>query len=84
MIPVAFDEENAVLDSPPQIADICEPLSVWVGQSQTGIPLVISCWKVTLEEIIEIQRTGRIWLTVMGAGMPPVQVSGTKPFEETT
>ncbi len=80
MIAVAFDEENAVLDRPPHMtADECDPLPVWLGMA-SNIPLIISCYKMTAEELAEINRTGRVWLTVVGRGMPPVLLQGQNPF----
>lgn len=82
MIPTAFDEENMVLNKPNAMtANQCEALSVYRGQYVDGTPVVISCWKMTAEEMEEVKRTGRIWLTVMGATMPPAHLSGVHPFK---
>lgn len=81
MTPTAFDEENAVLDPPVDMTlDECSVLSVYKGNMQDGTPVVISCWKPTKEEWEEIQKTGRVWLIVYGNGMPPVALTGNKPF----
>lgn len=81
MVPTAFDEENGVLDSPPgMFPDECEPLSVWRGP-YVDYPVVISCWKITDEEFANICMTRRVWLMVYGYSMPPVILSGIKPFE---
>lgn len=40
----------------------------------------ISCWKLTPQELEEVMKTGRIWLTVMGDTHPGVAVNGIKPF----
>jgi hypothetical protein len=82
MMPTAFDEENGVLDRPHEMSiDECEPLSVWQGETETGQPVVISCWKPTQDELAEIQRTGRVWLFVFGRSMPPVALMGFSPFD---
>jgi hypothetical protein len=82
MKPTAFDEETGVLDAPLGMSpDECEPLSVYRGNMQDGTPCVISCWKPTAEEIAEIQRTGRVWIIVMGQTMPPISPTGHYPFE---
>lgn len=81
MQPTAFDEENCVLDKPKELSsDECAALSVWRGISTKGIPVVISCWKMTKEELEEISKTGRVWLMVCGPTMPPCAVEGLKPF----
>jgi hypothetical protein len=78
MIPSSFDEVNLVLDAPPTLPDL-EPLNVFVGLISPTQPVIISCWKMTKEEIEEFTRTGRVWLVVQGMGMPPVLLSGIKP-----
>lgn len=83
MMPTAFDEENGFLDAPAGMSpDDCDSLSVWRGVIDNGTPVVISCWKPTAEEMEEIQRTGRIWILVMGTTMPPIAPTGHKPFQE--
>ena len=82
MIPTSFDESNGVLDKPPGMTyDECEVLSVWRGESSDGVPLVVSQWKPTREELDEINRTGRVWLIVLGHTMPPASLDGNSPFE---
>ena len=81
MISTSFPEENLVLDPPPGVAnEEIECLPVCAARMIDGTPVIISCWKVTMEELKEIQRTGRVWLMVMGPVMAPVVVSGKNPF----
>lgn len=81
MISASFDESNHVLGRPVDMTDDeCDPLSVAIVQFADGIPGVVSCWKLTQDEVDEFTRTGRIWLTVLGATMPPVSVSAINPF----
>lgn len=72
MIAVSFDESNFVDD---ESSAIC----VFRGTID-GNPVVISCYKVTAQELEEINRTKRVWLGVMGQSMPSVFVAGTNPF----
>ena len=82
MIPTGFEGENAVLDRPDSMTvDQCEPLSVMRAKTEDGLPVVISCWKATAEELAEINRTGRVWLVVFGPSMQPARLCGAKPFE---
>jgi hypothetical protein len=77
----SFDEANTVLDKPADMThDQCESASVCRTQYDDGTPVVISCWRVTKEELEEIQRTGRVWLTIVGQTMPPAYVGGANPF----
>jgi len=81
MVPCSFDESNAVLGRPADMsADQCDPLSVLRAVTADGLPVVISCWKLTREELDELRRTGRVWLVVFGETMPPVALDARKPF----
>jgi hypothetical protein len=81
MIPTSFEESNHVLDKPPGMTyNECQALSVWRGFDEGNQPVVISCWKVTQEELEEIQQTGRVWLRISGQTMPPTLLQGTNPF----
>ncbi len=81
MVPASFDQDNKVLDKPPDMDD-CTALSVFQGVDVDQRPVVISCWKVTQAELNEILRTGRVWLVVYGMGMPPVALMGTSPWPD--
>lgn len=76
--PCGFQEANGSLGAPKGQAGV-EPLIVFRNGRET-----ISCWKVTAEELEEIQRTGRIWVRVLGNTTFPLLVTGTKPFVEQT
>lgn len=81
--PAAFDESNGVLSKPESLThEQCEALSVWRGPNVDGENVVISCWKLTKEELDEINRTGRLWLIIWGGTMPPSCIMGTRPFIE--
>lgn len=79
MIPCSFEESNGYLSAPNNMPE-CEVLSVYRGKDSDGIPFVISCFKLTKEEMIEIQQTGRVWLSVVGKSMNPVHLSVDSPF----
>lgn len=84
MIATAFDEENGVLDPPPGVSiDDVHALSVFRGEMSNGTPVIISAWKPTTEEWEEMRRTGRVWVLIQGHTMPPIAVTGIKPFETT-
>ena len=81
MIATAFNEENGVLDAPPGVSpEACSMLSVWRGEMEGGIPVVISCWKPTPEEWEEMRRTGRVWVIIQGHTMPPIAPTGINPW----
>ena len=80
-VPTSFDESDAVLGRPSEMTDDqCGPLSIKRVEYSDGTPVVISCWKLTQEELDEINKTGRVWLGILGVTMPPSWISGTKPI----
>lgn len=82
MFPAAFDEANAILSAPDGMThDECDPLEVCRTQTPDGKTVVISCWKLTADELERINRTGRVWLMIWGQTMPPIAVLGESPFE---
>ena len=75
----SFDEANAVYGKPEGMsADECNPLSVMRGHVG-NLPCLVSCWKPTQAEMDEIQRTGRVWLVIVGYMLPPLYLAGHKP-----
>ena len=82
MIPSGFKESNCVFDKPSNMTyDDCYAIEALKGTLEgINVPAVITCWKLTQEELDEINKTGRVWLIVYGTGMPPVTISGIKPF----
>jgi len=41
---------------------------------------VICCWKSTLVERVRLLFTGRIWVSVLGSGVPPMLLTTKKPL----
>jgi len=71
--PLAFPEANVIYYPPAGMEDDVLPLHV-----RRGDGCLISCWKLTAEEVAEILRTGVVWLSVLGRGLPPVMISGRR------
>lgn len=88
MLPIDFPQKNFVFTKPQDMTDEqCCDLSVWRGPvpvDEVGncYPAIISCWKFSKEDLEEIQRTGVIWLSITGNGMPPVSLFTENPFVE--
>lgn len=81
MFATAFDEETNVLGPPEGMTEEdVYSLSVWQGKDEDGQSRVISCWKLTKEELEIINKTGRVWLHVLGDTMPPVALEVASPF----
>ena len=81
MIATSFAESNAYLDSPANMSpEQCHPLSVARTQMTDGTYVIISCYKLTSDEVEEFRRTGRIWMIVAGDLMPPIALTAINPF----
>jgi hypothetical protein len=75
--PVRFDGANVALQ-PPEGAENVEPMPVF----RNGISCT-SCWALSPEEVVEVARTGRIFVTVMaGPTQPPIFVAGEENTRE--
>jgi len=80
MNPVKFPEQNLVYGKPEGMTDDeCSPLPVFKGKVG-GFPGIVSCWKLSEEELEEIQRTGVIWLNIVSYSHPPVELMAKSPF----
>ena len=65
---INFTGSNLTLKAPPGRDDV-EDLHVM--RNRAG---VISCWQLEPEEIEEVQRTGKIYLEILGPTMAPAFV----------
>ena len=87
MVACSFPESNGALSPPDGLTeDQVTSLAVWRGYApaegmEDPVPMTISCWKPTKEEMDEFQRTGRVWLFIWGGSMPPACLSMTNPFQ---
>lgn len=88
MLPTTFPEQNCIFNKPADMTDDqCMALPVWKGEAVCDdegnkMPVIISCWQLSKEDLEEINRTGRVWLSITGAGMPPASVFTENPFAE--
>lgn len=81
MLPTTFEGYNFVYTKPGSMTDEqCMDLPVFKGLDANGLPVIVSCWRFSKEDLEEIQRTGCIYLSVCGTGMPPVGLFTENPF----
>ena len=80
MTSTSFKESNHVLDTPKGSQINCDALSVFVGQTDDQTPVVVSCWKLTKDEIDDLLKTGRLWCIIVGQTMPPITLTTVNPF----
>lgn len=84
---VEFPEQTTVYGKPKGWKEEdCYGLPVsqaFYGNSDgNGVCCLISCWQLTPEEMEEVKRTGKIYLSITGSGMPPVSLYTENPFSE--
>lgn len=90
MLPIDFIEKNFVYTKPEGWTDEqCSDLPVWRGnvaidEAGNTAPAIISCWQLSKEDLEEIQKTGRIWLSVTANVQPPVSIFTENPFIQQT
>lgn len=50
------------------------------GDEIIEVPVVVSKWKLTEEELKEVNETGCVYLVVIGVTHPPLYLVGESPF----
>lgn len=62
----------------------CGDLPAWQGEEQysdgTKTRVVISCWELSPEDMEEVKRTGKIYMSVAGQAVPPIALMVKSPF----
>lgn len=83
--PVAFPESNLTLVGSPEdrAAGTVLDLPTHRYRDLDGHPHVISCWKLSPDELAEIVRTGLVWFHSWGETHPPISIQGASPFRVT-
>ena len=77
MRPVKFPESNSSLARPEGMTkEECALLPTYQGQGK-----MISCWKLTDEDLKILFETKQVWLHVWGGFHPPTYVGAEKPTE---
>lgn len=81
MMPIQFPESNFTFEKPKGMTDEqCLPLSVFKGKNPDDFPVIISKWQLSKEDLEEINKTGTIWLQVLGEVTPPIGIFTEYPF----
>lgn len=80
-MPIDFEHANANFHKPKDMTDEqCQTLPAWRGNYPDGQSVIISCWKLSKEDIEEVLKTGVVWLHVVGGITPPVSIDTQNPF----
>jgi hypothetical protein len=83
MKPTSFKETNHLLGAGnnPGTGDLPIARSLMDIEGRP-FPCIISCWKLSPEELELIQQTGKVWIAVMGVGSPPIMPMISHPFAD--
>jgi len=96
--PTTFPEANYSYGAPPdwdsEKDGECGALPLWkieysvdakTGETVSTTPQMVSCWelpKMSLWQRLKFAFSGKVWLTVTGAGHPPVSLNTECPFQK--
>lgn len=69
--PTEFPGMTGSLKPPPGDEERVGPLPVRRLEGR-----VVSCWRLSPEELAEVQRTGVVWLSIFGHTHAPVAITG--------
>lgn len=76
MNPIGFKQSNSVFLAPPGKEKEVDQLPVFIDNKQ-----IVSCWKLSENDIERLKDDPRIWLGVLGQGHPAVWLDTRNPFQ---
>lgn len=83
MVPTSFLEENVLLGVPPGLSsEQCESITAYQGFQEDGMPVTVTCWKFTKEDLEQLRKTGRLWLVHAGHDVSPIYPTTENPFSQ--
>lgn len=80
-LPATFREQNQVLAAPRDEAGQAEE-GVWDIPCAVHQHGVITCWKFSPAMTEELQRTRRLYVSILGHSIPPMSLTVASPFLE--
>lgn len=85
MKPKKFDQCNYVWEAPPGQEDSVNAMHAFKGvEDGTGLPITISAWVVTDEDLERIKKERTVFLRVYGKGHPVVSLNSENPWGDET
>lgn len=76
--PVAFPQVNFTYTKPASMTDEeCGSLPCFRSPNFT-----VSCWSMALRDRLRVLVTGKVWLTLVMNGHPPVSIGASAPFAQ--
>ena len=81
MIPVRFAQANIEMQPPPGEEENVHTLWCWRGTYGDGTPGFVSAWRPTPEELVRLNLGEPIFLSILGASLPPHVFTLYNPLE---
>ena len=83
MLPIDFEEANFTFTKPKNMTDEeCSDLRVFMGVDTENKPCIVSKWKLSKEDIEEINNGGYLYIQIAGHQMPPISAYTENPFAQ--
>lgn len=75
---VSFPHQNITFTKPENMTDEeCGSLPAFKGEGH-----LISCWKLSEDDLKRVNETGIIWFDMLGNQQPPICLSTESPFND--
>lgn len=83
MRPIRFEAANQVFTRPPGWKEEdCSDIHAFRGKDASDRNVIITCWKPTDAERVQIAAGEPVFLTLLTDGLPPHYIGTKDPFEE--
>ena len=79
MIPVTFEQYNVLMRGDSE--NTHEGLSMIELPAYSDGQKMVTCWQLNKEDLDELNRTGKIWLTIFLPVHPPVWLDADCPIK---
>ncbi len=79
---VDFEHANITMQKPEGMSEEdCYDVRACVCLSTNDLPMVVTKWEITEEDIEKIRKMGGVYLGIVGSTMPPAFVTADDIFE---
>lgn len=81
---INFPGANVRLDAPPGLEEQVHDIVAYKGPCTCGDcpEQVVTCWRLSPEELEQVKKTGVVWLYLMGPSMQPAYIGTDSPFHQ--
>jgi hypothetical protein len=81
MVPVKFPGSTTEFRRPNGMTEEqCASLPALKSYDEEGFPVIVSCFKPSFKERLQLLFGGSVWLGILGNSQPPVWIVTETPF----